>query len=214
MRRGTLSEQPSEQPRERFPHPGSVVAANLTSPIDAVYLAAVLDPVFTVSYPAGGLRRVGLLGAMAAALGPVRTAPPPGAELVDVGDLLEQHPDRVVAVFPECGTTNGKAILPLSPPLARCPPHVHIFPVSIRYTPSDVTTPVPGWWLRFLWDLLSRPTTCIRVRIADGLRTDATAAAATGSGARRPASPRATSSGSSTASRMPWRGWAGSKGSA
>ncbi|KAM4064514.1 vacuolar protein sorting protein [Hirsutella rhossiliensis] len=177
VRRGTLS----EQPRERVPHPGSVIAANFTSPIDAVYLAAVFDPVFTVSYPGTHkLRRIGLLGAVAMALAPVRTGPPPNAKLVDLEDLLREYPGRVIAVFPECGTTNGKAILPFSPGLAQCPPSVHIFPVSIRYTPSDVTTPVPGRWFRFLWDLLSRPTTCIRVRIAEGRRKDAAAPATNG----------------------------------
>lgn len=170
VRRGTLS----EQPRQRVPHQGSVIAANFTSPIDAVYLAAVFDPVFTVSYPdSRKLRRIGLLGAVAMALAPVRTGPPPNAKLVDLEDLLREYPERVIAVFPECGTTNGKAILPFSPALAQCPPSVHIFPVSIRYTPSDVTTPVSGRWFKFLWDLLSQPTTCIRVRIAEGRRKDA-----------------------------------------
>ncbi|PHH63179.1 hypothetical protein CDD81_6230 [Ophiocordyceps australis] len=169
VKRGTLS----EQPRQRVPHGGSVIAANFTSPIDAVYLAAVFDPVFTVSYPdTRRLQRIGLLGAVMRALGPVRTSPPPGARLVDIQDLIKEHPNRVIAIFPECGTTNGKAILSLSPSLAQCPSWVRIFPVSLRYTPSDVTTPVPGRWLSFLWNLLSRPTTCIRVRIAQGHQTD------------------------------------------
>ncbi|RDA88888.1 hypothetical protein CP532_5517 [Ophiocordyceps camponoti-leonardi (nom. inval.)] len=171
VRRGTLS----EQPRDRVPHPGSVIAATFTSPIDAVYLAAVFDPVFTISYPGERrIRRVGLLGAVAAALAPVRTAAPADVDLVEINDLLDQFPDRVIAVFPECGTTNGKAILPFSPALAQCRPEVPIFPVSIRYALPDVTTPVPGRWLDFLWNLLSRPTTCIRVRIAEGRRQDMT----------------------------------------
>ncbi|UNI17893.1 Lysophosphatidic acid:oleoyl-CoA acyltransferase 1 [Purpureocillium takamizusanense] len=177
VKRGTLS----EQPRERVPHPGSVIAANFTSPIDAIYLAAIFDPVFTASYPGTRkLQRVGLFGAVAMALAPVRTAPPPNANLVDIKDLLREFPDRVIAVFPECGTTNGKAILPLSPTIVDCPSQVHIFPVSIRYTPSDVTTPVPGQWFKFVWNLLSRPTTCIRVRIAEGQMN--TAAATTNGG--------------------------------
>lgn len=165
VKRGTLA----DQPRDRFPHPGSVIAANLTSPIDAVYLAAIFDPVFTVSYPdTRHVRRVGLLGAVLHALSPVQRAPPPGAKLVSLKQLLAECPGRVIAVFPESGTSNGKAILPFSPSLLTTPHDVHIFPVSIRYTPSDVTTPVPGAWFRFLWSLLSRPTTCIRVRVAEG----------------------------------------------
>lgn len=177
VKRGTLS----EQPRERVPHPGSVIAANFTSPIDAVYLAAVFDPVFTVSYPGERkVRKIGLLSAIRMALAPVNIGPAPeGANLIDLKDLIEQYPNRVIAVFPECGTTNGKAILPLSPSILQTPPDVHIFPVSLRYTPSEVTTPLPGQWIRFLWTLLSRPTTCIRVRIAEG--TTNKAASSTGS---------------------------------
>lgn len=165
VKRGTLS----EQPRERVPHPGSIIAANFTSPVDAIYLAAIFDPVFTVSYPGERkVRRIGLLSAVMMALAPVTTGPPAGAKLVDLKDLVKQYPDRVIAVFPECGTTNGKAILPFSPSILTSPADVHIFPVSIRYTPSEITTPIPGQWFRFLWALLSRPTTCIRVRIAEG----------------------------------------------
>lgn len=172
VKRGTLS----DQPLQRFPHPGSIIAANFTSPIDAVYLAAIFDPIFTVSYPGERrVQRVSLLGAVMQALSPVKTAPPQGAKLVDLKDLLKEYPDRVIAVFPECGTSNGKAILPFSPSLTETPSDVAMFPVSIRYAPSDVTTPVPGRWFGFLWHLLSRPTTCIRVRIADSQMNTATA---------------------------------------
>jgi hypothetical protein len=165
VKRGTLA----EQPRHRFPHPGSVIAANFTSAIDAVYLAAIFDPIFTISYPnTREVQRVGLLGAISNALGPVKTAAPKDVNLTDIKDLLAQNPTRVILVFPECGTTNGKAILPFSPSLLQTPADVSIFPVSLRYTPPEVTTPIPGRWVSFLWHLLSRPTTCIRVRIAEG----------------------------------------------
>ncbi|KAG4272605.1 hypothetical protein FPRO04_14630, partial [Fusarium proliferatum] len=158
VKRGTLA----DRPRERFPHPGSAIAVNFLSPIDAIYLAAIFDPIFTISYPnTRKVQRASLLGAVLAALSPVQTGPPKNA--------------KVIAVFPECGTTNGKAILPFSPSILQTLADVHIFPVSIRYTPSDITTPVPRKWFRFLWDLLSRPTTCIRVRIAEGQINTSTA---------------------------------------
>lgn len=164
VKRGTLSDQPPE----RFPHGGTVIAANFTSPIDAIYLAAIFDPIFTVSYPSTRkVQRLGLFQAVLMALAPVQIGSPRASELVDIEDLLSEYPNRTIAVFPECTTTNGKAILPFSPSLLQCPADVPIFPVSLRYTPGDVTTPVPGLWLTFLWNLLSRPTTCIRVRIAE-----------------------------------------------
>ncbi len=141
VKRGTLA----DQPRDRFPHPGSLIAANFTSPIDAIYLAAIFDPVFTISYPGTRLvRRVGLLGAVASALGAVRTGPPPGATLISLDDLLRQCPGRVVAVFPECGTTNGKAILPFSPSLLKAPVDVPIFPVSLRARRRSNGSPTTG----------------------------------------------------------------------
>lgn len=165
VRRGHLSEQPPI----RIPHARSVIAANSTSPIDAIYLAAIFDPIFTVSYPRSRLlRQVSLFQAIVHALSPPMPAPPPGVHMVELEDLLAKNPRRVIAVFPECSTTNGKGILPPSPSLLTSPAETQIFPVSIRYSPADVTTPVPGRWLVFLWTLLSKPTICVRVRIAEG----------------------------------------------
>ncbi|KAK1756931.1 hypothetical protein QBC47DRAFT_298134 [Echria macrotheca] len=181
VKRGSLSQQPAS----RVPHPRSVIAANFTSPLDALYLAAVFDPVFTISYPhTRKVRRVGLLGAMWAALSPAQLSldPPSPENLTDLGALLARYPDRVVAVFPECATTNGKGILPPSPSVLAVPADAVIFPLSMRYTPPDVATPVPGAWAAFLWKLLSRPTHCIRVRIAEGMYNSSVASNGAGHG--------------------------------
>lgn len=169
VKRGSLSQQPPD----RVPHPGSVIAANFTSPIDALYLAAVFDPIFVASYP--GTRKVRHISLGTAVLAALRhspcSAPPTNpSNFTDLRALLKSHPNRVIAVFPESGTTNGKGILPLSPSLLTVPVDSQIFPVSLRYTPPDITTPVPGAWFGFLWKLLGRPAHCIRVRIAEGMR--------------------------------------------
>lgn len=54
----------------------------------------------------------------------------------------------------------------------------------MRYTPADITTPVPGAAaaLTFLWNLCSRPTHTIRVRIAEPAQN----VAAAGKGAAVP----------------------------
>ncbi len=171
VKRGHLSQQPAS----RVPHPGSVIAASFTSPVDALYLAAVFDPIFTVSYPgARKVRRVSLFRAILQALSPLQLALPSGKanrdnSITDVRALISTHPDRIIVVFPECGTTNGKGVLPFSPSLLATPSSANIFPVSLRYTPSDITTPLPGAWATFLWKLLSRPTHCVRVRIAESM---------------------------------------------
>ncbi|OTB00422.1 hypothetical protein M426DRAFT_324290 [Hypoxylon sp. CI-4A] len=174
VKRGSLSQQPSS----RFPGNArrSVIAAQFTSPIDALYLAAVFDPIFTISYPdTRKVQRVSLLRAILLALSPPALYSPPPGSLTTVRALLEKYPHRVIAVFPEMSTTNGKGILPFSPSLLSAPADAHIFPVSIRYTPADITTPVPGAYLTFLWNLLRRPTHLLRVRIAEGVNNNSAA---------------------------------------
>lgn len=171
VKRGGLA----SSPRNRVPYPGSVIAASWTSPLDVMYLAAVFDPIFTVSYAGSRkVRRVGLLGALVASLtGPGREVPKTG--MTDVGRLVRENPGRIVAVFPEGSTTNGRGVLPLTPSLTTVPADKRIFAVSLRYTPPDITTPVPGLGglAGFLWKLLSRPWHQIRVRIAEGCYNDA-----------------------------------------
>ncbi|KAI1774251.1 hypothetical protein F4818DRAFT_419397 [Hypoxylon cercidicola] len=172
VKRGSLSQQPSS----RFPNARAVIAAQFTSPIDALYLAAIFDPIFTISYPGTRkVQRVSLLRAIMLALSPPTLNPPPPASLTTLRALVEQNPHRVIAVFPEMSTTNGKGILPFSPSLLSTPADAQIFPVSMRYTPPDITTPVPGAYLSFLWNLLSRPKHLIRVRIAEGVTNNSVA---------------------------------------
>jgi len=96
-------------------------------------------------------------------------APRPKARLVDLGALLTQYPNRVIVVFPECTTSNGRAILPFSPSLLTAPPKTRVFPVHLRYSPADITTPIPNSFMTFFWNLCSKPTHCIRIRIAEAV---------------------------------------------
>lgn len=99
--------------------------------------------------------------------------PPPPLNIGTVGeatslsDIVKQNRGRVIVVFPEATTSNGRSILKLAPSLLSAPKETRIFPVSLRYTPPDVVTPIPGWveMIKFIWRLNSRPTHCIRVRI-------------------------------------------------
>jgi len=152
----------------RVPLPSNVIASSFTSPIDSLYLAAIFDPVFTVSYPhTRQVEPISLFGAMLRALSKPKEYPSAGARLTDIKALLLAHPQRVIVVFPECTTTNGRGIMPFSPSLLTTPAGTKIFPISLRYTPADITTPVPGQYWSFIWNLLSHPTHCIRVRIAE-----------------------------------------------
>ncbi|KAI9376065.1 hypothetical protein BJX61DRAFT_7411 [Aspergillus egyptiacus] len=162
VRKGSLSKQ-----QARLPGPGSVIASSFTSPIDAVYLAAIFDPVFTASYPTSRkVEHISLLSAVLRAFSAPQVRPLPGAQMTDLATLARKYPNRPIVTFAECTTTNGRGILPLSPSLVDTASEAKIFPVSLRYTPDDVVTPLPDSYLSFLWALLSRPTHLIRVRIA------------------------------------------------
>lgn len=158
------------QNARRLPGPGSIIASSSASPIDALYLAAIFDPVFTASYPSTRLMQpLTLFQAMLRAFQSPEQFPHPQTPLTDLPSVLARYPGRAVVVFPECTTTNGKGILPLGPSLLTSPSNTKVFPVSLRYTPSDITTPIPKSFSTFLWNLCSRPTHCIRVRIAEAV---------------------------------------------
>ncbi|KAF4548752.1 Hypothetical protein D9617_25g060820 [Elsinoe fawcettii] len=152
----------------RIPHPGSVVAPSFTSPFDALYLAAIFDPLFTRSFPdTRQVQQITLWQAIFDAFSLTPKDPPIGTRLVDVATLLREHPDRIIAVFPECTTTNGRGILPLSPCILTVPEKTKIYPISLKWQASDITTPVPGSYFTFIWNLCSKPTHTVRVRIAE-----------------------------------------------
>lgn len=154
--------------KNRLPQPSTLIASSFTSPLDCLYLAAIFDPVFTASYPHTRMvQPISLFQAIYRALVGPMTVPPPGARLVPLSTLLKENPDSIIVVLPECTTSNGRAILPLSPSLLSAPPRTKVYPVNLRYSPADITTPIPGAFVSFLWALLSRPTHAIRVRIAE-----------------------------------------------
>jgi hypothetical protein len=166
-----LSRSLARQRKSRLPQPSNIIASSFTSPIDSLYLAAIFDPIFTASYPhIRQVEQISLFAAIFRALKEPQEYPPPTARLVDLSMLIEKYPTRVIVVYPECTTTNGRGILQFSHSLLTVPETTKVFPVSLRYTPGDVTTPVPCAYRRFFWNLLSRHTHCIRVRIAESVQ--------------------------------------------
>jgi 1-acyl-sn-glycerol-3-phosphate acyltransferase len=164
----------------RVPEPSDIIASSFTSPLDSLYLAAIFDPIFTASYPhTRQVECISLFSAIFRALSQPKEYPPKDAKLTDLKTLVARNPQRVIVIFPECTTTNGKGILPFSPSLTTSPPETRIFPISLRYSPADITTPVPGEYFTFLWNLLSHPTHLIRVRIAEAVHNAAESTEAT-----------------------------------
>lgn len=115
------------------------------------------------------VEHITLLTAILRAFSRPLLAPPKDATLHTVASLLKANPTRTIVVFPEATTTNGRGILRFAPSLDTTPAKIAIFPISLRYTPADVTTPIPETYFSTLYNLLSRPTHCIRVRIAEAI---------------------------------------------
>ncbi|EMC98914.1 hypothetical protein BAUCODRAFT_65112 [Baudoinia panamericana UAMH 10762] len=169
VRRGSLAQTPGG----RLPYPGTIIASSHTSPLDVLYLAAIFDPVFTESYRnSKQVRPISQETALANCFS-VTNPLALGTELetFELEMLVRRNPGRIIVVFPEATTSNGRGILNLSPSLLSAAKDIKIFPISLRYTPSDVVTPIPGWLeaFRFIWRLNSRPSHCIRVRIGKAL---------------------------------------------
>ncbi|TGZ76679.1 hypothetical protein EX30DRAFT_344696 [Ascodesmis nigricans] len=165
VKRGSLAQQ-----SKKLPQPGTIIVSSYTSPLDAIYLAAIFDPIFTTTYPSTRLvERVSLPVFLWRYFTPPMLHPPPGAKMTPLPTLIGQNPNRTVLLFPEATPTNGRGILRFTPALASAPKQTKIFPVSLKYTPADITTPVPGALVEFAYNLMSKPTHCIRVRIGEAI---------------------------------------------
>jgi hypothetical protein len=186
-----------------MPTAGSVVAASHTSPLDILYLATILDPIFTQSYPGTKLvRPISLQAALLSCFTAPVLAPPPASQLTTLTAITAQNPNRITVVFPEATPSNGRAILTLTPALLSASPRTKIYPVSLRYTPADIVTPLPGLApaLHFVWTLLSSSTHCIRTRIGAVVRNPPADAVASSKTSINGAANRAGRANSSTSS--------------
>lgn len=153
--------------KEHLPKAGTIIASSFTSPLDPLYLAGIFQPIFTRSYPnSRRVERITLFRAILLAFAPPAIIPQNESKLVTLASLIESNPGSIICVFPECTTTNGRGILPLSPSLLSAKGDTKIYPVNLRYTPQDVTTPVSGGYISWLYQLLSKPSHQMRVRIA------------------------------------------------
>ncbi|KNG46214.1 vacuolar protein sorting protein [Stemphylium lycopersici] len=153
--------------KHNLPAAGTIIASSFTSPLDPLYLAGIFQPIFTRSYPHHRkVERITLLGAILLAFSPPSLTPRDPSKLVTLRQLTTENPNKIICVFPETTTTNGRGILPLCPSLLSAHGSTRIYPVNLRYTPQDVTTPVPGGYASWFWRLLSKPSHQMRVRIA------------------------------------------------
>ncbi|KAF2028197.1 hypothetical protein EK21DRAFT_102034 [Setomelanomma holmii] len=152
---------------DHLPKAGTIIASSFTSPLDPLYLAGIFQPIFTRAYPyTRKVERITLFSAILLAFSPPKATPPDEAKLFTLAQLTKQNPTKIICVFPETTTTNGRGILPLSPCLLSAAGTTKIYAVNLRYTPQDITTPVPSGYAAWIWKLLHKASHQMRVRIA------------------------------------------------
>ncbi|KAF3915362.1 hypothetical protein AA313_de0206334 [Arthrobotrys entomopaga] len=181
VKRGTLSRNPG-----RLPSPGSIIASTFSSPLDAVYLAATFDPIFLVpSFDTPYVFQLTLLQLIFYTFAPP-TSKPYSTKPTTIAEVVSKNPYRIIVVFPEGTTSNGRALLRFAPALDTFATHFKIsgenghgnglipknliFPISLRYLPSNTTTPLPNSYGEFLWRLLGQSSHTIKVRIGEAVR--------------------------------------------
>ncbi|KAF3924959.1 hypothetical protein ABW21_db0209711 [Orbilia brochopaga] len=187
VKRGTLSRFP-----DRLPSPGSIIASTFSSPLDALYLAATFDPIFLVpSFDTPYVFQLTLLQVLLYTFAPP-TSKPYSQKPTTIAEVVAKNPHRIIAIFPEGTTSNGRALLRFAPALdsfATQSRHHYasetsntkskngnglplnpIFPISLRYVPSNTTTPLPNTITVCLWRLLGQPSHMIKVRIAEAIK--------------------------------------------
>ncbi|PVI06419.1 hypothetical protein DM02DRAFT_582877 [Periconia macrospinosa] len=171
VKRGKLAEK-----QDHLPHAGTIIAASFVSPLDPLYLAGIFTPIFTRSWP--GEKKVeviSLFSAIRLAFSRPELEPSKNAKLFTLKELTKKYPNSIICVFPECTTTNGRGVLRFSPSLLTADPSTKIYAVHVKYSPGDITTPIPGTVFSWTWRLLSKPTHYMRVRIARHIFNDASA---------------------------------------
>ncbi|KAF3217939.1 hypothetical protein TWF192_001103 [Orbilia oligospora] len=177
----TLSRYP-----DKLPSPGSIIASTFSSPLDALYLAATFDPIFLFpSFDTPYVFQLTLFQTLLYTFAPP-TSKPYSSKPTTLAEVISKNPHRIIVIFPEGTTSNGRALLRFAPALDSFAtqykqsgenghgngtiPKNKIFPISLRYLPSNTTTPLPGSYGVFLWRLLGQPSHTIKVRIGEAVK--------------------------------------------
>ncbi|KAK9240474.1 hypothetical protein V1525DRAFT_395073 [Lipomyces kononenkoae] len=161
------------------PKAGDIIFSNFLSPLDALVYSAVVDPVFVIPTYTGVIKVYTLFEAVMSAL-----SLPTAAQLSTVPTLAEiqakaLEKQKVVVVFNEATPTNGRALLPPAikhfPDASLITDKCRIFPSLIRYSPADITTPIPPMSVvSYLCRIVCRwKAWGVRVRIAKPLEVSA-----------------------------------------
>ncbi|KAK9478613.1 hypothetical protein V1514DRAFT_330573 [Lipomyces japonicus] len=152
------------------PTSGDVIVSNFVSPLDALVYSTFYDSLIVIPSADGHAREVTLLGSIFAAIS-LPTVGSFGSES-SIEKLLSKAKSsgKVLLAFVEATPTNGRAILP--PALLSLDVNLgksNVFPSLIRYSPQDITTPIPpSSIVVYVGRIISRfKGWSVRVRVAE-----------------------------------------------
>ncbi|KAK9366084.1 hypothetical protein V1509DRAFT_631226 [Lipomyces kononenkoae] len=157
------------------PKAGDIIFSNFLSPLDALVYSAIVDPVFVIPAYNGAIKVYALFDAVVSSLKLPTAAS--SSTMPTLGEIQAKAlaSQKVVVIFNEATPTNGRALLP--PAIERFPDanlianKCRIFPSLIKYSPPDITTPIPpSSVVHYLCRVVCRwKAWSVRVRIAKPL---------------------------------------------
>ncbi|KAG5437268.1 hypothetical protein PCANB_001061 [Pneumocystis canis] len=133
-----------------------IIITSCCSPLDILYLTFSYNPIFTISFPNTSLvQHVSGIKALFYMFSAPKK--PSYKDCMTLNDLSKLYPNRIISVFPEGTTSNGRGLLLFTQSLQSSAPQTRIFPLSIKYD-LYLTTPHPNCLFTFLFRLTFKLT--------------------------------------------------------
>ncbi|KAG5517955.1 hypothetical protein PMAC_000410 [Pneumocystis sp. 'macacae'] len=146
------------------PKPKDIIISCCCSPLDILYLTFKYNPIFTISFSNTLLvEHVSGIKAMFYMLSTPKK--PVHEHNTTLDNLSKLYPNRIISVFPEGTTSNGRGLLLFTQSLQSSAPQTRIFPLSIKYN-LYLTTPHPGSLFTFLFRLTFKLSHKIHIKIS------------------------------------------------
>ncbi|CCJ29258.1 unnamed protein product [Pneumocystis jirovecii] len=146
------------------PKPKDIIVSCCCSPLDILYLTFKYNPVFTISFSNTVLvEHVSGIKAMFYMLSTPKK--PSYKNNTTLDNLSKLYPNRIISVFPEGTTSNGRGLLLFTQSLQSVAPQTRIFPLSIKYS-HYLATPHPKSLFTFLFRLTFKLSHKIHIKIS------------------------------------------------
>ncbi|GMM38825.1 lysophosphatidic acid acyltransferase [Saccharomycopsis crataegensis] len=138
--------------KANMPHPGDVIIVNHTSPLDGMVLYLISSNCSFLTFTKdGALVELSVWEVFTSALSLEKPNKPPVK--------LANYANKVVYLFAEGTTSNGKSILPYNKGynsvVTEAKKGHKLKILAMKLTPSQLTTPIPKPVVSYLWELLT-----------------------------------------------------------